>query len=171
MQELVAHLDQPEGSRLFQRAQCASSEIKKSLHLTQVNMQLETTVACVDIQLQQAQQEIDTSDAHILQLGQSLAAQRAQHNDHTEQAQGELKSQHDDLKSQHDDLKSQHDVLKAQNDSLKVQHENLKAQRDGIMVEQAKHEGAQTDWVRAHCEVCVCVTQLLRTNLMLWGAL
>ena len=150
VQELVAHLDQPEGSRLFQRAQCASSEIRKSLHLTQVNVQLETTVACVDMQLQQAQQEIDTSHAHILQLGQSLAAQRAQ--------QYQLRSQHDDLKSQHDDLKSQHDVLKAQNDTLKVQHEGLKAQHDDMMVEQAKHQGAQTEWVRAHVYSVKCVS-------------
>ncbi|KAL0025462.1 hypothetical protein WJX77_002590 [Trebouxia sp. C0004] len=52
VQELVAHLDKPEGSDLFQRAQCASSQIKK---------------------------EADCSHAQIHQLTESVAAQHAQH--------------------------------------------------------------------------------------------
>lgn len=57
--------------------------------LSHVNKHLEDHVASLDMQLEQAQQEIDSCHAQIHKLTQSLAAQRAQHNDHTEQAQGE----------------------------------------------------------------------------------
>jgi hypothetical protein len=79
VQEVVAHLDKPEGSNLFQRAQCASSEIKKVLHLTDVNMKLEDHAAKLTTQLHLLQQEADCSHAQIHQLTESLAAQHAQH--------------------------------------------------------------------------------------------
>ena len=79
MQEVVAHLDKPEGSNLFQRAQCASSEIKKVLHLTDVNLKLEDHAAKLTTHLHLLQQEADCSHAQIHHLSESLAAQHAQH--------------------------------------------------------------------------------------------
>ncbi|DBB01498.1 TPA: hypothetical protein ACH3X1_000152 [Trebouxia sp. C0004] len=79
VQELVAHLDKPEGSDLFQRAQCASSQIKKVLRLTDVNMKLEEHAVKLTTQLRLLQQEADCSHAQIHQLTESVAAQHAQH--------------------------------------------------------------------------------------------
>ncbi|KAA6417302.1 MAG: hypothetical protein FRX49_12726 [Trebouxia sp. A1-2] len=79
VQEVVAHLDKPEGSDLFHRAQCASSEIKKVLHLTDVNIKLEDHAAKLTTHLHLLQQEVDFCHAQIHQLTESLAAQHAQH--------------------------------------------------------------------------------------------
>jgi len=79
VQEVVAHLDKPEGSNLFQRAQCASAQIKKVLRLTDVNMKLEDHAAKLTTHLHLLQQEADCSHAQIHQLTESLAAQHAQH--------------------------------------------------------------------------------------------
>ncbi len=79
MQEVVAHLDKPEGSNLFERAQCASSQIKKVLRLTDVNMKLEDHAAKLTRQLHLLQQEAECSHAQIHHLAESLAAQHAQH--------------------------------------------------------------------------------------------
>ena len=79
MQEVVAHLDKPEGSNLFERAQCASSQIKKVLRLTDVNMKLEDHAAKLTRQLHLLQQETECSHAQIHHLAESLAAQHAQH--------------------------------------------------------------------------------------------
>jgi len=79
VQEVVAHLDKPEGSELFQRAQCASAQIKQVLRLTDVNMKLEDHAAKLTTRLHLLQQEADCSHAQIHQLTESLAAQHAQH--------------------------------------------------------------------------------------------
>ena len=76
VQELVAHLDHPEGSHMYERAQ---RDHAKAAHLTQVNKQLEDHVSSLDMQLEQTQQDLQASHA---ELSQALAAQRAQHDDH-----------------------------------------------------------------------------------------
>ncbi len=90
MQQLVAQLaTQPEASDHLQHTQQSSSNSEQTVHLTNVNKQLEDSVADLDLQLEQAQQEIDSCHAQIDQLTRSLAAQRAQHDDHiVEQARG-----------------------------------------------------------------------------------
>lgn len=90
VQELLAQLStHPEASGRLQPTQQSSSNSEQTLHLTNVNKQLQDSVADLDLQLEQAQQEIDSCHAQIDQLTRSLAAQRAQHDDHiVEQARG-----------------------------------------------------------------------------------
>ncbi|KAL0052769.1 hypothetical protein WJX82_007406 [Trebouxia sp. C0006] len=90
VQQLLAELStHPEASGGLQHTQQSSANSEQTLHLTNVNKQLEDSVADLDLQLEQAQQEIDSCHAQIDQLTRSLAAQRAQHDDHiVEQARG-----------------------------------------------------------------------------------
>lgn len=102
VQQLFAELStHPEASGRLQPTQQSSYNSEQTLHLTNVNKQLGDSVADLDLQLDQAQQEIDSCHAQIDQLTRSLAAQRAQHDDHivgqargggaqAEQAQAEL---------------------------------------------------------------------------------
>jgi len=82
VQKLTAQL---EGSTSSQHAQHGGSD---SGHLTEVNRQLEEHVTSLDMQLEQAQQELQAAHAEVDHLTHSLAAQGAQHEDHnSKQAQ------------------------------------------------------------------------------------
>ena len=94
VQELAAHLREPDGSALFQRAQRAAANQERADHLTEVNRQLGEHVSSLDLQLEQTRHDLQASHSELARMSQALAAQHAQHAEHNaqqaKQAQTEL---------------------------------------------------------------------------------
>ncbi|KAL0035682.1 hypothetical protein WJX79_008381 [Trebouxia sp. C0005] len=87
VQEVVAHLDKPEGSDLFHRAQCASSEIKKQLH--QQYHAKNAQVQQLQMETSQLSKDCDHSQKQAEQLARDFQALQHEHQRLTVTFEGE----------------------------------------------------------------------------------